>query len=46
MKQVVDNMLSSMGQGFLRSGKNVEELKEKFRLLGIDDESGFCGFTK
>lgn len=39
MKQVVDNMLSSMGQGFLRSGKNVEELKEKFRLLGIDGET-------
>ena len=32
-------MLSSMGQGFLRSGKNVEELKEKFRLLGIDGET-------
>lgn len=39
MKQVVDNMLSSMGQGFLRSGKNVEELKEKFRLLGIDGKT-------
>lgn len=39
MKQVVDNMLSSMGQSFLRSGKNVEELKEKFRLLGIDGET-------
>ena len=32
-------MLSSMGQGFLRSGKNIEELKEKFRLLGIDGET-------
>ena len=39
MKQVVDNMLSSMGQGFLRSGKNVEELRENFRLLGIDGET-------
>ncbi|HHF5225820.1 TPA: tape measure protein [Haemophilus influenzae] len=39
MKQVFDKMLSSMGQSFLRSGKNVEELKEKFRLLGIDGET-------
>lgn len=38
-KQALEKMLSPLGEKMLRSGKNVDEVRQKFKLLGVSAET-------
>jgi len=38
-KQALEKMLSPLGEKMLRAGKNVDEVRQKFKLLGVSAET-------
>ena len=38
-KQALEKMLSPLGEKMLRAGKNVDEVRQKFKLLGVSSET-------